>query len=312
MGSPRFGFLSGDYSANCGALGRAAAFDAGPRCVLALVQSRRYIRRPYYGQVRFRATNREQLIAIARVLVSAPGYGERRSGRSRPRCVKPSEPLTTLSSIFCRELLTILPALCQYYRATLGYSEPSDEQASRSEFDNARIQQTTQNDARRIRQRLKRRRRGAGAGRRPWAFELMQNAHDAGPRDGGEKVEIDFVLDDERLAVSHTGKPLWLKSWLRCCPKKRLQQRNLTVKRQRAFRHRISVTHALSTKVDVKGVLTTAKSSEFFHIELMRDGDEESIVNNIAQADESLRHAQEVSDAWIASHPYCVVHLSQP
>ena len=173
---------------------------------------------------------------------------------------------------------------------------------ARSEFDNARIQQTTQNDARRIRQRVEAARQGPARAGVRWPFELMQNAHDAGPRDGGEKVEIDFVLDDERLAVSHTGKPFMaqeLAALLSGGSSKEFDSEETTGRFGTGF----LVTHALSTKVDVKGVLTTAKSSEFFHIELMRDGDEESIVNNIAQADESLSNAQEVSDAWIASHP---------
>ncbi len=78
---------------------------------------------------------------------------------------------------------------------------------ARTEFDNARIQQTTQNDARRIRQRVEAAQQGPSRAGVRWPFELMQNAHDAGPRDGDEQVEIDFVLSDDRLTVSHTGKP---------------------------------------------------------------------------------------------------------
>ena len=173
---------------------------------------------------------------------------------------------------------------------------------ARSEFENARIQQTTQNDARRIRQRVEAARQGPARAGARWPFELMQNAHDAGPRDGGEKVEIDFVLDDERLAVSHTGKPFMaqeLAALLSGGSSKEFDSEETTGRFGTGF----LVTHALSTKVDVEGVLTTAESSELFHIGLTRDGDEESIVNNIAQADESLSNAKEVSDAWITSHP---------
>ena len=173
---------------------------------------------------------------------------------------------------------------------------------ARSEFDNARIQQTTQNDARRIRQRVEAARQGPARAGVRWPFELMQNAHDAGPRDGGEKVEIDFVLDDERLAVSHTGKPFMaqeLAALLSGGSSKEFDSEETTGRFGTGF----LVTHALSTKVDVEGVLTTAEGSELFRIELTRDGDEESIVNNINQADESLNIAKKVTDAWIASNP---------
>lgn len=133
---------------------------------------------------------------------------------------------------------------------------------ARSEFDNARIQQTTQNDARRIRQRVEAARQGPARAGVRWPFELMQNAHDAGPRDGGEKVEIDFVLADERLAVSHTGKPFMaqeLAALLSGGSSKEFDSEETTGRFGTGF----LVTYALSTKVDVKGVLTTAKSSEF-------------------------------------------------
>ena len=63
------------------------------------------------------------------------------------------------------------------------------------------------------------------------------------------------------------------------------------------------MTRALSTRVDVDGVLTTQEGSEAFHIELIRDGDEESIVENIDLANLSLENAKAVSDAWVADNP---------
>ena len=75
-----------------------------------------------------------------------------------------------------------------------------------NEFKRAREDQLTRNDARRIRTRVEAAQNAAVAGRR-WPFELIQNAHDAGPRDGDERVEIIFRLLDDNLVVSHTGKP---------------------------------------------------------------------------------------------------------
>ena len=63
------------------------------------------------------------------------------------------------------------------------------------------------------------------------------------------------------------------------------------------------VTHAVSSQVDVDGILTTEKGPELFHIKLVRDGDEDSIVNNIEQANDSLERAEGAPQAWLANHP---------
>ena len=173
---------------------------------------------------------------------------------------------------------------------------------ARTEFDNARILQTTQNDAGRIRrgvaaaqQRLVR------AGVR-WPFELMQNAHDAGPRDDDQRVKIAFVLRDGQLVVSHTGKPFVaqeLAALLSGGSSKEFDSEETTGRFGTGF----LVTHALSTRVDVDGVLTTQEGPEAFHIELERDGDEDSIAKNIEQANEALETAKSVSVASIADKP---------
>ncbi len=63
------------------------------------------------------------------------------------------------------------------------------------------------------------------------------------------------------------------------------------------------MTHAVSTQVDVDGVLTTQEGSEVFHIELTRDGDEDSIKTNIDQANEALENAEPAQRTWIANNP---------
>lgn len=172
---------------------------------------------------------------------------------------------------------------------------------ARAEFDVARVQQTTQNDARRIRQRVESAQQELTAGVR-WPFELIQNAHDAGPRDGDDRVEINFTLGEDRLVVSHTGKPFAvqdLAALLSGGSSKEFDSEETTGRFGTGF----LVTHALSTHVGVDGVLTTQESSEAFHIELERDGDEDSIVKNIELANQSLEDAKSVSGDWIASNP---------
>ena len=173
---------------------------------------------------------------------------------------------------------------------------------AREEFDNARILQTTQNDARRIFQRVRAAQQSSPRSSIRWPFELIQNAHDAGPREGDDRVEITFVLSEDRLVVSHTGKPFVaqeLAALLSGGSSKEFDSEETTGRFGTGF----LVTHAVSTQVDVDGVLTTEQDPEVFHIELTRDGDEDSIVTNIEQANESLENAEPAPKAWIANNP---------
>lgn len=174
---------------------------------------------------------------------------------------------------------------------------------ARSEFDKARIQQTTQNDARRIRTRVQAAQNSDRAGVQwRWPFELMQNAHDAGPRDGNDQVEVKFVLQDTRLVVRHTGKPFTaqeLAALLSGGSSKEFDSEETTG----CFGTGFLVTHALSTRVDIDGVLTTEENCESFQIKLSRDGDEDSIKNNIELANKALDEASVVSEPCLADNP---------
>lgn len=179
-----------------------------------------------------------------------------------------------------------------------------------AEFDKARILQTTQNDAGRIRRGVAAaKQRLVRAGVR-WPFELMQNAHDAGPRDDHRRVEVAFVLGDDQLVVSHTGKPFVaqeLAALLSGGSSKEFDSEETTGRFGTGF----LVTHALSTRVDVDGVLNTEEGPEIFHVELERDGDEDSIAGNIGRANQALERAQSVSASAIAGEPTAslVYHL---
>ena len=173
---------------------------------------------------------------------------------------------------------------------------------ARIEFDKARIQQTTQNDARRILQRVLAAQQNPTRAAIRWPFELIQNAHDAGPRDGDDRVEIKFLLEEDRLVVSHTGKPFVaqeLAALLSGGSSKEFDSEETTGRFGTGF----LVTHAVSTRVDVDGALTTKQGSEIFHIELVRDGDEESIKWNIELANKSLDNAEPAVEDWISSNP---------
>ena len=170
------------------------------------------------------------------------------------------------------------------------------------EFDNARILQTTQNDARRIYQRIKAHQDNPPRASIRWPFELIQNAHDTGPSEGNDRVEINFTLSEDRLIVSHTGKPFVpqeLAALLSGGSSKKFDDEETTGRFGTGF----LVTHAVSTHVAIDGLLGTRQGYEAFSIELTRDGDEESIIANIEQANEALENAEPILDKWNPGSP---------
>ena len=171
-----------------------------------------------------------------------------------------------------------------------------------AEFQEARVSQTTQNDARRIRTRVDAAQQNPTRAAVRWPFELVQNAHDAGPRGENDRVEIDFILQGDRLVVSHTGKTFTsqeLAALLTGGSSKEFDDEETTGRFGTGF----LVTHALSTRVDVDAILTTHEGNERFRIELVRDGDENSIAENIESAYQSLENAETVYDTWVAGKP---------
>ena len=170
------------------------------------------------------------------------------------------------------------------------------------EFNEARVRQTTQNDARQIRTKVEAAlRRPLRSGAR-WPFELVQNAHDAGPRGSDEQVGIDFSLRDGELVVSHTGKPFdskELAALLSGGSSKGFDNRETAGRFGTGF----LVTHGVSPFVTVEGVLATQEGNEHFCMKLVRDGDEAAIVDNIADAERALQNASVVTDSWVAENP---------
>ena len=62
------------------------------------------------------------------------------------------------------------------------------------------------NDARRILERVESALEGHHSTQVRWPFELVQNAHDFGARDGDDLVEIEFAYENGNLVVSHNGR----------------------------------------------------------------------------------------------------------
>ena len=174
---------------------------------------------------------------------------------------------------------------------------------ARKEFEDAHKRQITENDARRIRTRVEEAQRNPTRAGIRWPFELMQNAHDAGPRDSDDLVKIKFTFKNNELVVSHTGKSFTaqdLAALLSGGSNKGLDDDKTTGRFGTGF----LATHALSTHVDVCGVMKTeTEGHERFHIELDRGGNEEAIAKNIEQANEAIRKAKPLHESCIANIP---------
>ena len=171
-----------------------------------------------------------------------------------------------------------------------------------NEYSSARERQLTRNDARRILTRVDDARQKPASASRRWPFELIQNAHDAGPRAGDERVEIAFRFQGNDLAVSHTGKPFSpqeLAALLSGGSSKEFDDQETTGRFGTGF----LATHALSTRVDVEGIIETEEGFERFVIELERGGDEDSITANIEQASASVRAATRICVASVVDQP---------
>ena len=170
------------------------------------------------------------------------------------------------------------------------------------EYEDAQVRQATQNDARRIRARVESAQNNPDRAGRRWSFELIQNAHDAGPRDGDALVDISFIFENEDVVVSHTGKSFTsqeLAALLSGGSSKEFDDEETTGRFGTGF----LVTHGLSPYVDVDGVIDTSECSERFRIELVRDGDENSIKDNIELSKRSIENATPLSPSWVSANP---------
>ncbi len=129
-----------------------------------------------------------------------------------------------------------------------------------------------------------------------WPFELLQNAHDFGAREGEDLVEIEFCQHDENLVVSHNGRIFSipeLKALLSGGSSKEFDGVETTGRFGTGF----LVTHAISSRVDVDGILqTTDGQLETFRIELNRPPDEAQILKNIELTDEAFGAAQPATE----------------
>ena len=175
-------------------------------------------------------------------------------------------------------------------------------------FQKVRTDRLGKNDARRIRAERDKARSSTSAAPRRWAFELLQNAHDPGPRKGAEYVDVEFRGGATVLRFRHNGRPFELDdlaALLSGGSSKEYESKETTGRYGTGF----LVTHVLSTKFGLTGVLQDELRLERFAIELDRSGDEDSIRDNAGEADAGLERAVPVdvlTDDWTAEFQFAV------
>lgn len=157
-------------------------------------------------------------------------------------------------------------------------------------FQNAVNRQRDLNDARRIRTRVEQARRDRHTAGIRWPFELLQNALDAGPREGRPGVSVCLRQDRGRVRFEHDGAPFSsqeLAALLSGGSSKELE----SVKTTGRFGTGFLVTHVLAEQTHVTGLLSLATGYERFDITLDRQGSEEAILRNIRLANSAIKRA---------------------
>lgn len=130
---------------------------------------------------------------------------------------------------------------------------------------------------------------------RRWPFELIQNAHDAGPRDGRDGIAIAFRFADGVLRVEHDAAPFSMGDIAALITGGSSKDFTSVVTTGR-FGTGFLVTHVLSERVQVSGVLEVDEEQRAFSVELNRPDDEKLILLNIEESENALAETSIVDD----------------
>ena len=162
-------------------------------------------------------------------------------------------------------------------------------------FEAALKEQHSRSLARRIRTRVDQARKSTHSASIRWPFELLQNALDAGPRDGRSVVQIRLSREPTRIVFEHDGAPFTtqeLAALLSGGSSKEYESETTTGRFGTGF----LVTHVLAERTHLRGLLQVTSGLERFDLTLDRRGDEDTILDNIRDSDEAIRAALPVSD----------------
>src|SRR5579871_1431570 len=176
-------------------------------------------------------------------------------------------------------------------------------------YEQALKQQHSRNEARRIRIRVAEARQNPHSASLRWPFELLQNALDAGPRNGNHFVTILIRREQSKIVFEHDGAPFTsteLAALLSGGSSKEFESEVTTGRFGTGF----LVTHVLAERTTLQGLLDVETGYEHFCLNLDRSGDEETILENIQACNEAIRTAQPITDITIipsASFEYPIV-----
>jgi hypothetical protein len=164
-----------------------------------------------------------------------------------------------------------------------------------SSFQTAWARQQIRNDARRIRTKVKEARDSRDTASKRWPFELLQNAHDAGPREGRKGINVTFAYRDGVLTFEHDGRTFSTQELAALLSGGSSKDFD-TVEQTGRFGTGFLATHVLATQLIVSGLLTESGQHEQFTLNLDRSGDDDDIVLNCEASQRQLEDAKEVTD----------------
>src|SRR5947209_2345413 len=167
-------------------------------------------------------------------------------------------------------------------------------QVAREEYDAAEREQQERNEARHIKNNVDKARKNYHLSGERWPFELLQNAHDTGPRHGLNLIDITIDWENidrgTKFMFKHNGAPFLpqdLAALLSGGSNKNYQSEDTTGRFGTGF----LVTHVLSQQTEVSGLVKTKEGMEQFRLKLNRSGDEEQILQNIKECKADLDSA---------------------
>jgi hypothetical protein len=180
----------------------------------------------------------------------------------------------------------------------------SDE--ARENFVASKSQRRGQNDARRIQGERDKARSPSGDAARRWPFELLQNAHDPGPRGGESVVNVEFSRSDSLITFRHNGCPFSsddLAALVSGGSNKEYESAETTGRYGTGF----LVTHVLSSEIRLSGILEVPPHLERFRIRLDRSGDASAILSNAEAAELEIAASaciESCNGQWTAEFEY--------
>lgn len=143
-------------------------------------------------------------------------------------------------------------------------------------YESALKDQHNRNEARRIRTRVTEARRSPHSAGLRWPFELLQNALDAGPRNGQRSVTIRLCREANKVVFEHDGAAFTsqeLAALLSGGSSKEFESEITTGRFGTGF----LVTHVLAERTELYRLLDVPSGFEKFHLTLHRAGDENAL-----------------------------------